>query len=121
VPHLSAGSAKRPRSIAALSRRRLENPAEVFGLPSVLDREAAQLSRGQQRRLARARAMASRQSLRLVDEPEGGLDNEALCAWQTCMVRALEEGNTALKVAPHRPLAFDGTPLNEVRLLPGRA
>jgi ABC-type sulfate/molybdate transport systems ATPase subunit len=119
VPYLFSGSVKRNLSLGRPSPQRMENAAGIFGLSSLLDRDAAQLSHGQQRRLALARAIASGPSVLLVDEPEGGLDDEALSAWRTCMVRALEEGDTALVVATHRPLAFDGIPLREIRLSPG--
>jgi ABC-type multidrug transport system ATPase subunit len=121
VPYLFAGSVKRNLSLARPAPQRVEHAAETFGLSSLLDRDAARLSHGEQRRLALARAIASRPSVLLVDEPEGGLDDEALAAWRTCMVRALEEGDTALVVATHRPLAFDGIPLREIRLSPGPA
>jgi ABC-type multidrug transport system ATPase subunit len=121
VPYLFAGSVKRNLSLARPAAQRMENAAEIFGLSSLLDRDAARLSHGEQRRLALARAIASRPYVLLVDEPEGGLDDEALGAWRTCMVRALEEGDTALVVATHRPLAFYGLPLREIRLSPGPA
>jgi ABC-type multidrug transport system ATPase subunit len=121
VPYLFAGSVKRNLSLARPAPQRVEHAAEIFGLSSLLDRDAARLSHGEQRRLALARALASRPCVLLVDEPEGGLDAEALAAWRTCMVRALEEGGTALVVATHRPLAFDGIPLREIRLSPGPA
>jgi len=121
VPYLFAGSVKRNLSLGRPSAQRMENAAGIFGLSSLLDRNAAELSHGELRRLALARAIASRPYVLLVDEPEGGLDNEALAAWRTCMVRALEEGDTALVVATHRPLAFDGIPLREIRLSPGSA
>jgi ABC-type multidrug transport system ATPase subunit len=121
VPYVFSGSVKRNLLLARPSVKRMENAAESFGLSALLDRDAARLSHGEQRRLALARAIASRPYVLLVDEPEGGLDDEALGAWRTCVVRALEEGDTALVVATHRPLAFDGIPLREIRLSPGPA
>jgi ABC-type multidrug transport system ATPase subunit len=121
VPYLFSGTVKRNLSLARPSPRQIERAAAIFGLSSMLDRDAARLSHGEQRRLALARAIASSPYVLLVDEPEGGLDDEALSAWRTCMVRALEEGDTALVVATHRPLAFDGIPLREIRLSQGSA
>jgi len=121
VPYLFAGSVKRNLSLARAAREHMEHAAGIFGLSSLLDRDTARLSHGEQRRVALARAIACRPALLLVDEPEGGLDDEALSAWRTCMVRAIEEGDMALVVATHRPRAFDGIPLREIRLCPGPA
>ena len=82
----------------------------------MLEREATTLSHGQQRRLALARAFVGHPSLLLVDEPEGGLDEEAIAAWRACAVRAVEAGEPALVVAAHRPWAFEDVPVREVHL-----
>jgi ABC-type multidrug transport system ATPase subunit len=120
TPYLFSGSVRRNLSLARPSRQQVESTAGTFGLSSMLDRDAGRLSHGEQRRVALARAVACRPRLLLVDEPEGGLDEEALAAWRTCMIRAIEEGDTALVVATHRPVAFEGIPVQEIRLLPHR-
>jgi ABC-type Mn2+/Zn2+ transport system ATPase subunit len=116
VPYLFAGSVRRNVSLGHPSRERLESAADVFGLMPLLDRDAATLSHGEQRRVALARAIATAPEILLVDEPEGGLDDEALAAWRTCMAQAVDAGDTALVVASHRPVAFDGIRVTEVRL-----
>jgi ABC-type multidrug transport system ATPase subunit len=120
VPYLFSGSVRRNLSLSRPSRQQMESAAGTFGLSPLLDRDASKLSHGERRRVALARAIASRPRLLLVDEPEGGLDDEALAAWRACMIRAIEEGDTALVVATHRPVAFEGIPVREIRLLPNR-
>jgi len=117
TPYLFTGSVRRNLSLAHPSRQQVEHAAGAFGLSSLLDRDATRLSHGEQRRVALARAIACRPHLLLVDEPEGGLDEEALAAWRTCMVRAIEDGDAALVVATHRPVAFEGIPVREIRMV----
>ena len=120
TPYLFSGSVRRNLSLARASRQQVESAARTFGLASMLDRDAGKLSHGEQRRVALARAIACHPRLLLVDEPEGGLDEEALAAWRTCMIRAIEESDTALVVATHRPVAFEGIPVREIRMVPNR-
>lgn len=120
VPYLFAGSVRRNLWVTHPSPERAHAVAHEFGLTTLFDREAVSLSHGQQRRLALARALVGRPALLLVDEPEGGLDDEAVAAWRACAVRAVEAGEPALVVAAHRPGAFDGVPTREVRL-PGHS
>src|SRR5262249_40013598 len=117
TPYLFTGSVRRNLSLARPSPQQIESVASTFSLTTLLDRDAVRLSHGEQRRVALARAIACRPQLLLVDEPEGGLDEEALAAWRTCMVRAFDEGDTALVVATHRPVAFEGIPVREIRML----
>jgi len=117
TPYLFTGSVRRNLSLACPSPQQIESVAGTFSLTTLLDRDAVRLSHGEQRRVALARAIACRPQLLLVDEPEGGLDEEALAAWRTCMVRAIDEGDTALVVATHRPVAFEGIPVREIRML----
>jgi ABC-type molybdenum transport system ATPase subunit/photorepair protein PhrA len=117
VPYVFAGTVRRNLALARPEQEHVEKVAEAFGLSTLLDREATTLSNGQQRRLALARALVGRPSLLLVDEPEGGLDDEAISAWRACAVRAVETGEPALIVAAHRPSAFEAVPVREVRLV----
>jgi ABC-type molybdenum transport system ATPase subunit/photorepair protein PhrA len=102
--------------LARASEEHLEAVAAEFGLSSLLNRDAQTLSHGQQRRVALARAILGHPAVLLVDEPEGGLDDEAIAAWRACAERAAEKGTPALMAAAHRPLAFTGIPTNVIHL-----
>jgi ABC-type transport system involved in cytochrome c biogenesis ATPase subunit len=122
VPYVFAGRVRRNLMLARPRQDDLQRIADGFGLSSLLDCDASLLSHGQQRRLALARALVARPSLLLVDEPEGGLDDEAIGAWRACALRAVEAGEPVLVVAAHRPLAFDGMLVREIHLCsPARA
>ncbi len=116
VPYLFAGSVRRNLELAQPPPERLEGIADAFGLSALLQRKAATLSHGEQRRLALARAILGRPSILLVDEPEGGLDEEAIAAWRACALSTVEAGQPALVVAAHHPCALEAVPVCEVRL-----
>jgi ABC-type transport system involved in cytochrome bd biosynthesis fused ATPase/permease subunit len=116
MPYLFAASVRRNLMLARPRQDDLRVVADAFGLLPLVDRDASMLSHGQQRRVALARALVGHPSLLLVDEPEGGLDDEALGAWRACAIRAVEAGEPTLVVAAHRALAFEGIPVREIRL-----
>ena len=116
VPYVFAGSVRRNLQISGPDPSEIETVATELGLAPLLEREAVTLSHGQQRRLALARALVGRPAILLVDEPEGGLDEEAITAWRACAVRAVDAGTPALVVAAHRPGAFENVPTREVPL-----
>lgn len=116
VPYLFAGSVQRNLDLSLPAPEEARVIAAEFGLSTLLERAARSLSHGEQRRLALARAIVGRPSLLLVDEPEGGLDEDAIAAWRACALRTVEAGQPALVVAAHHPCALEDVPVCEVRL-----
>jgi putative ABC transport system ATP-binding protein len=83
-------------------------------------RPAAQLSVGQQQRVAAARALIGRPDLVLADEPTSALDEDARDAFMRLLLACCAEAGSALvfvsqtAVCPKRPLAALGVALSVV-------
>ena len=71
--------------------------AERMGIESFLGERAGSLSHGMQRRLAIARALLHDPPVLLLDEPESGLDREALSRVRGVIEAARERGMTVVK------------------------
>jgi iron(III) transport system ATP-binding protein len=85
---------------ARRERTRIVEVLEVVGLGAdFLDRRPHELSGGEQRRVALARALAPRPRLVLLDEPFSGLDASLRVETRAAVLHALnEEGSTAVMV-----------------------
>lgn len=75
--------------------------AEQLGLQAFLQRFPEQLSGGQQQRVAIGRAMASRPSLVLADEPTGSLDEASSDAVMNLLLQLVGEAGSSLLMVTH--------------------
>ena len=75
---------------------RVDDVSERMGIGVHLDERAGLLSHGQQRRLAIARAMLHDPPVLLLDEPESGLDREALSRIRSQVEEARQRGKTVV-------------------------
>ena len=82
-------------------RARAATALEQVGLPDQQDRFPAQLSGGEQQRVAVARALARRPTLLLADEPTGNLDAETGAQVFATMQALTREAGVTLIVASH--------------------
>jgi heme exporter protein A len=86
---------------------------EAMGLTRLRRIPVRMLSTGQRKRATLARAIATRATLWLLDEPANGLDTEGLERLAVAMVEHRRAGG-AILAASHQPLGLDGA--QEVKL-----
>jgi len=72
-----------------------------WGIANVANQPIAQLSAGQQRRVALTRLSIQASSLWILDEPLTALDHESAQTWLSLLARHLEQGGLAI-VTSHR-------------------
>lgn len=81
--------------------RTVREMLELVRLPSLRDRRPMQLSGGQQQRIALARALATRPSLLMLDEPLGALDLKLRRQMQAELKRIHRETGTTFLFVTH--------------------
>lgn len=96
-----------PRRAAGLARRAAEEGArgllESVGLAHRMDHRPAELSGGEQQRVAVARALANGPKILLADEPTGNLDPETSEQVFSMLLRLVRETGLTALIATHNP------------------
>ncbi len=116
-PFLFAGTVRRnvlaaPGATEEEARRALR----ALSVEGLWDSDVTTLSSGQRQRIALARGLAARPRLLLVDEPEGGLDAEAIAAWRLIVRQALHDGSPAVVIAAPRVEGLEDLPADFLEL-----
>jgi putative ABC transport system ATP-binding protein len=85
------------------SAERAEQLLDLVGLHDRLDHRPAELSGGEQQRVAMARALINNPTLILADEPTGNLDSQTGQHVIDLLCKIQKETNTTLILATHNP------------------
>ncbi len=102
------------------SRQKALSVLNRVGLYNHLDSYPAQLSYGEQRRLAIARALVGEPFALVADEPLGNLDRETALDIVDLLADINSQG-TALLIASHRLELFEGKPVRVCNIERGRS
>ncbi len=116
TPFLFRGTVRHNLALPGSTPAALEAIAREFGLDDRLEEPVLQLSHGMRQRTAVARAALCGPRVLLLDEPEGGLDDQALARWRAFARAAVERGQMTLVVAAHRPAGLEGLPVEVIPL-----
>ena len=96
-----------PQLSAGVSRRAAEDRARellaAIGLAARADHRPAELSGGEQQRVAICRALANRPRLLLADEPTGNLDVETSAGVFDMLLKLVREEGLGALIATHNP------------------
>ncbi len=88
---------------SAQVRARAENLLSDLGLAERLEHKPAELSGGEQQRVAVARALHLKPAVLLADEPTGNLDRPATAALLSILERYRHQESQAIVIATHNP------------------
>jgi len=89
------------RPLTSSDWKRVEEELKFMGLGIHLDCRIGELSRGQRQRMAVARALVRRPDLLVLDEPEAGMDANALESFYGKLSEIQKDRNTTVLVVSH--------------------
>lgn len=107
VPYLSVAdnillAAHFNKAAGTAAHSRMQQLLQTLGLDEhLLNKQAAQLSVGQQQRVAIARALVNDPEILVVDEPTSALDSDARDAFMRLLLRISEQGKKTLLFVSH--------------------
>ncbi|MDH5693986.1 MAG: ABC transporter ATP-binding protein, partial [Gammaproteobacteria bacterium] len=90
-----------------LRKSRAEEILREVGLQEMFDRRPSELSGGQQQRVAVARAIVSRPSLVLADEPTANLDSVSASSLLDLMLKMNKEHRVTFILSTHDPMVME--------------
>ena len=116
TPFLFRGSVETNLKLAGAEPAALDEVVHLFGLADRLATPVTELSHGMRQRTAIARAALCGPRVLLLDEPEGGLDDQAVSRWRDFARTPVERADLTLLVAAHRPAGLEGLPTETITL-----
>jgi ABC-type Mn2+/Zn2+ transport system ATPase subunit len=116
TPFLFAGSVGGNLRVATADEGRARQSLARLDVESLWEHDVKTLSSGQRQRVAIARALAVGPRVLLVDEPEGGLDRQAVESWRRVLEEAIAERTVTVVIASHDATATEELPVDVVQL-----
>ena len=86
--------------------RRMKESLRSVELEGFENRSAGELSGGEKKRLALARALSAERSVYLLDEPTANVDKKSVLSMETVLHKIVEQGQTVIIASHHDSFAY---------------